>query len=409
MTPIKHSLATALYALPSIGLAAGLPIHAGFDQRLALLTGLITCLLGAEAHAAIGRGIERRKVRRELAELSGVADGLSRALDHAAERILELEERFERETTARMERIFSEIRVIESLVKRLAETQEAPPMPRIGAQALQARLAGEFPAEAPVPDISAMSDAELLDTIRRSLEANRVDLYLQPIVTLPQRKVRYYEGLSRLRSEHGTLIMPHDYMRVAEPAGIMPAVDNILLFRCIQVVRKLASRNRNAGVFCNISAFSLLDSDFFPQFIEYMEHNQDLAQHLIFEFSQMTVNGMGPVEEESLAALAKLGFRFSMDQVTSLKIDAPALHNRNFRFMKISAATLLGHEGDADIHASDIKELLRRNGIQLVVDKIETEREVVDALDLNVELGQGFLFGEPRPVREEATRTAEAA
>jgi len=189
----------------------------------------------------------------------------------------------------------------------------------------------------------------------------------------------------------------------------MPAVDNILLFRCIQVVRKLASRNRNAGVFCNISAFSLLDSDFFPQFIEYMEHNQDLAQHLIFEFSQMTVNGMGPVEEESLAALAKLALRFSMDQVTSLKIDAPALHNRNFRFMKISAATLLGHEGDADIHASDIKELLRRNGIQLVVDKIETEREVVDALDLNVELGQGFLFGEPRPVREEATRTAEAA
>ncbi len=60
MTPIKHSLATALYALPSIGLAAGLPIHAGFDQRLALLTGLITCLLGAESHAAFWRGIDLR-------------------------------------------------------------------------------------------------------------------------------------------------------------------------------------------------------------------------------------------------------------------------------------------------------------------------------------------------------------
>ncbi len=46
---------------------------------------------------------------------------------------------------------------------------------------------------------------------------------------------------------------------------------------------------------------------------------------------------------------------------------------------------------------------------QLIVDKIETEREVVDVLDLNVELGQGYLFGEPKPVREEVTRaTAEA-
>lgn len=409
MKQIKHTLAALLYILPSIGIALLLPEFAGFDQKLALLAGLIACLVGTEAHASIVRGIERREVRRELSELTGLAAGLSRELDHAADRIVELEDRFERETTERMERIFSEIRVVESLVKRLAETREAPPMPVIGAPALQAKLAQEFTPTVvmPEPDISTMSDTDLLETIRRSLESNRVDLYLQPIVGLPQRKVRFYEGLSRLRSERGALIMPRDYMRVAEPAGMMPTVDNILLFRCIQVVRKLASRNKNAGVFCNISAFSLLDSDFFPQFVEYMQHNQDLAQHLIFEFSQTTVNGMGPIEEESLTALAKLGFRFSMDQVTNLKINAPFLHDRNFRFIKISAATLVGNQhNDADIHASDIKELLRRNGIQLIVDKIETEREVVDVLDLNVEYGQGYLFGEPRPVREEVTRAA---
>jgi cyclic-di-GMP phosphodiesterase TipF (flagellum assembly factor) len=175
-------------------------------------------------------------------------------------------------------------------------------------------------------------------------------------------------------------------------------------------VRKLAQRNKNAGVFCNISAYSLLDADFFPQFVEYMQHNQDLAQHLIFEFSQTTVNGMGPIEEESLSALAALGFRFSMDQVTQVKMNAPMLHDRNFRFVKIPAALLAGgQEGDADIHAGDIREVLKRNGIQLIVDKIETEREVVDVLDLNVEFGQGYLFGEPKPVREEAARAMEAA
>ena len=413
MKPLKHLLATALYIAPSIGIALWLPQFVAIEPKLALLGGLIACLLGAEAHASISRGIERRKVRRELAELTGLAAGLTRELDHAATRIVELEDRFERETTERMERIFSEIRVVESLVKRLAETREAPPMPMIVPD-MQARIAREFgatPAHVAVRDISKLSDSELLEMIRRSLEANRVDLYLQPIVGLPQRKVRFYEGLSRLRSEEGALIMPRDYMRVAEPAGMMPTVDNILLFRCIQVVRKLAQRNKNAGVFCNISAYSLLDSDFFPQFVEYMQHNQDLAQHLIFEFSQMTVNGMGPIEEESLAALAELGFRFSMDQVTDLKLDAKQLHDRNFRFVKIAATTLVGgrHDG-ADIHPSDIQELLRRNGIQLIVDKIETEREVVDVLDLNVEYGQGYLFGEPKPVREEVTRaTVDAA
>ncbi|MBX3490103.1 MAG: EAL domain-containing protein [Parvibaculum sp.] len=415
MSSIKHSAATLLYVLPSIGLAFGAIELFDFDPKLAALGGLIACLLGAEAHAAISRSIERKQVRQELQELTSLAAGLSRDLDDAADKIVEMEERFERETAERMERIFSEIRVIESLVKRLAETRaastvavatEAPAIEASAPAPAYTTPESDVPPPAPERGIEQMDDAELLDAIRRSLETNRVDLYLQPVVSLPQRKVLYYEGLSRLRTDKGELIMPRDYMRVAEPAGMMPAVDNILLFRCIQVVRKLAQRNSKAGVFCNISAFSLLDSDFFPQFIEYMQHNKDLAQHLIFEFSQMTVNGAGPVEQASFEALAALGFRFSMDQVTSLKLDPKVLHDRNFRFVKVSAETLLdGRQmASGDIEAGDLKELLRRNGIQLIADKVEAEREVVDILDLNVELGQGFLFGEPRPVRESALR-----
>ena len=411
--PIKQSAATLLYVLPSIGLALGAIAIFGADPKLAALGGLIACLLGAEAHAAISRSIERKQVRRELQELTSLAAGLSRDLDEAADKIVEMEERFERETAERMERIFSEIRVIESLVKRLAETRAASAAaPAIEASAPAPRAPdSDVPPPEPTRGIAQMDDGELLDTIRRSLETNRVDLYLQPVVSLPQRKVLYYEGLSRIRTDRGELIMPRDYMRVAEPAGMMPAVDNILLFRCIQVVRKLAQRNSKAGVFCNISAFSLLDSDFFPQFIEYMQHNKDLAQQLIFEFSQMTVNGVGPVEEASLEALAALGFRFSMDQVTSLKLDPKELHDRNFRFIKVSAQTLLdGRQMAAgDIDAGDLKELLRRNGIQLIVDKVESEREVVDILDLNVAFGQGYLFGEPRPVRESVLREEPAA
>jgi cyclic-di-GMP phosphodiesterase TipF (flagellum assembly factor) len=61
-----------------------------------------------------------------------------------------------------------------------------------------------------------------------------------------------------------------------------------------------------------------------------------------------------------------------------------------------------------DIHAADLKELLKRNGIQLIVDKIEQEREVVDVLEFNVGLGQGFLFGEPRPVRDSVLKETPA-
>ena len=47
------------------------------------------------------------------------------------------------------------------------------------------------------------------------------------------------------------------------------------------------------------------------------------------------------------------------------------------------------------------KAALDRNAIDLIVERIESEETLVELLDYNIDLGQGYLFGEPRPAREE--------
>ena len=88
--------------------------------------------------------------------------------------------------------------------------------------------------------------------------------------------------------------MPAQYIKVAEPAGLMSVVDNLLLFRCVQIVRRLTQKQREIGVFCNISGDTLTDAEFFPQFLEYMHHNRDLAGQIVFEFGQEAVFKAGP-------------------------------------------------------------------------------------------------------------------
>ena len=116
-----------------------------------------------------------------------------------------------------------------------------------------------------------------MSLIRAAVDANRMDLYLQPIVTLPQRKVRYYEGMTRLRNEDDELILPADFLPYAESAGLMPRIDNWMLFRCVQVLRRLLVKNRDIGLFCNISAAILRDAEAFPKFMQFMEANRALA------------------------------------------------------------------------------------------------------------------------------------
>ncbi len=258
---------------------------------------------------------------------------------------------------------------------------------------------------------SGMSREDIGALIARAADANRIDLYLQPIVTLPQRKVRYYEALSRLRTEAGDIIPAGDFIEIAERVGLMPKIDNLLLFRCVQVVRRLQLKSRDVGLFCNISASTLTDTAHFKQLLDFMQANRVLARSLMFEFTQEAYRNFGPIEHESLAALAELGFRFSMDHVVDLHMEPKELADRSFRYLKVPAKLLLNRAATAqsDIHAEDLADLMARSGIDMIGERIESESMVVDLLDYDVRFGQGFLFSAPRPVRAEALQGSAGA
>jgi len=265
-----------------------------------------------------------------------------------------------------------------------------------------------LPAAATSGPFKGMERDAIVAALREAVEANRIDLYLQPIVTLPQRKVRYYEALVRLRTAEGTLITPTDFLAYAESGGLMPKIDSMMLFRCVQVVRRLLSKNRDISLFCNVSASTLIDPQFFPQFADFMDANRAIAPSLVFEFTQAAYRAFGAIESESIAALAEHGFRFSMDNVTDLRLEPRDLADRGFRFIKVPAPLLLAHgeSKGSDIHAADFSGLLGRFGIELIAERIEGETVVVDLLDYDVRFGQGFLFSPPRPVRPEALQSA---
>src|SRR6202012_1755867 len=55
------------------------------------------------------------------------------------------------------------------------------------------------PVPVAVEPIGARSQGQILAAIRSAIDENRIDIYLQPLVTLPQRKVRFYEAATRPR------------------------------------------------------------------------------------------------------------------------------------------------------------------------------------------------------------------
>ena len=259
------------------------------------------------------------------------------------------------------------------------------------------------PAEAPA-DI-APGDAMLRD-LREAIEGNRIDLYLQPIVTLPDRKLRFYDASTRIRTGDDAFMPPGDYLELAERQHLMPRIDNVMLVKCVQLLRRLGPESRLKGVFCNLSAQSLLDHDFFPELVEFMEENSTLADNLTFQLSQRAVLDIGADELAGLKTLGKLGFVFSLDHVADLDVDFAALRDHFFRYVKIEAKTLLHDmaEARASIPAADMTSYLDRFDLKLIVEKVDDEASLERLMDYGVDLAEGDLFARPRPVTPEMFR-----
>lgn len=392
-------LVVITYAMVAIVAALAFERLGLLSSGLAWMMGAVVFLIAGQAHAAAARAEERRATEKALHELRAANLSLVEELEAANARIDAMAEALESAPSR-------------PLTRPATAQAYAPPAgvqtPEGPGEELLAEILQRL--ESGGAGIAANAGPGRVDLIREAIDANRADLYLQPVVGLPQRRTYFYEGFTRLRDEKGNVVTPAGFLKAAEEHGLIAEVDNILLLRCVQIVRKLTKSDRRVGIFCNISMRSLTDEGFFPPFLDFLRRNSDLSSSLIFEMPQAAFDARSSIAARHMARLADFGFRFSIDQVTNLNLDLAELQRAGVRFAKVEGVRLIemaaGHMPVAGrepgtIAPEDIAGLFARYGVDIIAERIETEAMVVEILDLDIAYGQGHLFGAPRPVRDD--------
>lgn len=393
------------------GGAAFLFSKLGPDAALAVpvLAGAVVFLGGCLMHASLTQRVRHKKAEERLDSLQRAYAFLDDELTWTRREVKAVRESLEglaqggklAQNSVSAQTMAKEMKMLKTLVGKLAAA--APAEQPVAVAAAGGGAAVPVAAE-PLPvgparrGDGAVPDADVLSKVRQALRDDRIDLAIQPIVGLPQRKRRFYECFSRLTADDGTQLLPEQYIAIAEQAGLIAAIDNMQLFRCIQVVRKIQRKSQDLGFFCNISPHTLADEDFFGDFIDFLEDNAELAPNLIFEFSQADFATHGPVETRHLDRLAMLGCSFSLDRIENFDLDAAALARRQVRYVKLDSRRLI--DGGMETFKA-LKAALDASKVRLIAEKIEEEETLVELLDYSIDFGQGYLFGEPRLARNE--------
>jgi cyclic-di-GMP phosphodiesterase TipF (flagellum assembly factor) len=433
--------------IASGSLGALLFLVAGVPASISGLVSLTLLLALAWWQFSALRTADRADLGRQIGDLSSTVTDVARALADISRRLSDVDHRLQAverrgsslegaatEAAQKLTQpLAKELALLTNLVKDLAETAAAheqalafqnqslqslaarpqvimaPPAPGSAAASAAPSTAAAADMMAPAMPLPVMrhgvlaglSEPDALALVQRAVKAGRVEIFLQPIVTLPQRKVRYYEATPRLRADDGSLLQPSDYDHLARAGRLQPEIDLQVLLRSVQVLRRLATRNRDVGLFVDLSADTLADTEAMVRFAEFLEANRAFGSSLVFQIAQDQMRMLGLVEADALRGVVERGFKLALHGIQDLRFDARDLAERGVKFVKVPANGLLDRTRDigAEIHPADLGDLFSRHGIDLIGDHIDTEGQVVDLLDYDVKFGQGNLFAPAKPVR----------
>ena len=296
------------------------------------------------------------------------------------------------------ETLAAEVKVLHGLVQRLYG-----PTPQE-----RTRLsAADADSHEPLSVVDSYENREWLDGVRDALRQNRVELLLRPIVTLPQRKLRYFDCALELKSRRGDVITIEDHAALLRESGLDHAFRNMVLFRTIQALRAALPQYDGMGFLCNVSPESFADRDFFRDLLAYLEGCDDLPSTLVLGFSESSAGDLADGAAEDIERLIDSGFALCLNRPQHLEFDIDSLQAAGFRMVKMDAQLLMPetlYEAATD-RIRALKRALADAGIELIVDDIDTEQTLVELLDLDIDFGEGALFGEV-PASEDAAARA---
>ncbi|WP_293797450.1 EAL domain-containing protein [uncultured Bosea sp.] len=430
-----HPLAGAVTGL-SAGAAVAILLPGGLGAGLGLLAGGAGCMLAM-------RAFERRGLARHEQAMAGLGEVKVRLatnairLDALSQRVEQMPMRDADAAPARaaIHELTAEVGLLGDLIHQVATTladhenvlarlpEPAPvalPAPTaapevvLDPEAARRARAEKLSAERAAAAAAAREEAEAerAALIGKALSEGRLEVHLQPIVSLPQRRTSGYEALARLRLDESTLLLPHEFIETVETRGFGPTLDALVLTRALAIARHLGSKDGGIFVSCNFSRATWSSSRALATLTRILDKYRDHTAHLVIEMPQAVFRELDPTSLGLLGAMSANGVRFALDQLVDLRLDPRALFDRGIRFVKAPAALLQAHvEGrvQSDIDAGDLAALLARMSITLVADQVEDNPAAADMIELGATMGQGLAFSPPRPVKPEVFAEPEPA
>ena len=405
-----RGLVYVFIGLFSVSIAVAVYLGLTFTPIQALLAGIIAFVLALFFLQKKYHQRDVRRLERAIEDLSRLLSTDAKAGKNLSRRLNEIDDL---EPARRFEALEADVTVLGTVVRPLAESLadieerhrnelSASPVKEksdgVDDMADKASVAGEkAPAEPVIP----------LEMLRQALGEDRIIHYIEPIITLPQRRIHGYDLVPRLILEDGELAEAEDFMPVSGGHSLIAEIEALALVDAVTFVRRALTSDDPVFVYTPISTATLGAPRETERVLSLLDANRAVGKYICFLMPETQWAGLGAKDRKVVGEIVGKGAGFSLADCRTLRLNFMELSETGVRSIRADTRRFIDRPASyTDFHTADIAAYVSRFEVDLIMTSVDSEQHILTLVEDGIGLAQGPYLGKAGPIRSDFVNQA---
>jgi Amt family ammonium transporter len=253
--------------------------------------------------------------------------------------------------------------------------------------------------------INAVRRLNMENDLRQGVEKKEFALYYQPIVNMVNQSIIGFEALIRWQHPTKGLVMPSDFIPVAEETGLIIPMGRFVLFEACRQMRTWMLHfpyHDEMIIHVNVSGVQLQQDTFIDEVRDCL-HETGLPAHCLK--LEITESMLMSLEDRAIAIfkkLKKMHVQIGIDDFGTGYSSLSYLHKFPVDTLKVdrSFVTAISENKENAKIVKTIISLAHTLGLNVVAEGIESSKHIKILEKMSCEYGQGYYFSRPQPPRQ---------
>ncbi len=249
---------------------------------------------------------------------------------------------------------------------------------------------------------AALSRVQLADQLRAAIAGDELRVHYQPIVDLQAGRTCGVEALVRWQHPTRGLLMPVEFIGVAEDTGLVTALDRWVLHSALAqlgVWRATVLGSADFALHVNVSPIELRSPGFADDVLASLARHRISPVDLMIEVTETQLTGEDAQTFHALETLRAAGVSVAVDDFGTGYSSIGYVRQKFLDVAKIDRSLITGLDTDPQQQrvAAAILAIVDAFGLDAVAEGVETAAQAEELRALGCRYGQGFHWCRPLP------------